>query len=757
MSLRSAYAIQIQICNLLLIFCGLAAVGLAGSQFSKVFLNNYKEIDLRLLNWINILSGLVGIFCVTQNHGSILSKGLYILSLCFGIGTCIFYGFTTYRIVDEYNQIMKLQNTNGFNQEYSNDIDNYVGKITISSIMIGISFIICIVNFIAIILLDKLVIVDAPLWPPQTKNEEFERKASKGALIIFGFIKLSIALPALGLCAFMEYERETLGLPNNYINIALDHIACILVIASAIVELFACFGKLQFMLNIKVAIGISVIASVWCLKSVDMGMYPFYKNDLNTYRTYQASPENSSATSTNPYYIIAACHGVLMGVFSIMFLLCISSIILSCASIPLNLYNVRKKIGRSLKIQSISLSIIYIVLSCCLITLMVLGLVELPWNGIYIGGDLLCPLMLFLATGIFFSKYFKNFVTIRFVLSICSLCIAVEKTCATANLIYQSADREIFINGKQEIYVGQIVLYSVQAFILGIISLISLLSSILYGRKIISIPDPIHENNQGLSIFFSLGTLFYGVILTGCYVVFELGYWRYDARYLDSPFFRIGNGPLALGVFVVQFICACNSKFLISTIILQTIVAGIASYTLSWAITNTYYLQIIINSSDILQNNPTSETVVEVGLILAAGASLACVIGMLCSAIVIMKSSFILHHGTESSTNVDTDIIVVGTSGSSTNNSDIQRATPAIVRPKNTTKAYWNNEDTNSRDDKRYYNQPYDMEHNENVYNSQINRENLEARGIIYEEEIYKEIPYNKQRQNSSTQTEIIS
>uniref|UniRef100_A0A0K0F0W6 H(+)-exporting diphosphatase n=1 Tax=Strongyloides venezuelensis TaxID=75913 RepID=A0A0K0F0W6_STRVS len=755
MSLRSAFAIQIQICNLLLIVCGLAAVGLAGSQFSRVRLDNYKEIDLRLLNWINILSGLVGIFCVTQNHGSILAKGLYIISLSFGIGTCIFYGFTTYRIVDEYNQIMKLQGTNGFTQEYSNDIDNYVGKIVISSIMIGVSFITCIVNFVAIIILDKLVIVDAPLWPPQTKNEEFDRKASKGALLIFAFIKIGIALPALGLCAFMEYERETLGVKNNYINIALDHITCILVIASAIVELFACFDKLQFMLNIKVGIGLSVLASVWCLKSTDMGMYPFYEDDLNRYRTYQNSPQNSVGTSSGPYYIIAACHGVLMGVFSIMFLLCVTSIILSCSSMPMNLYNIRRKINKSLKIKSISLSIVYILLSCCLIALMVLGLVELPWNGIYIGGDLLCPLMLFLATGIFFSKYFKNFVTIRFVLSICSLCIAVEKTCATANLIYQSADRDIFIKGDQDIYVGQIVLYSVQAFILGLIALTSLLGSILYGRCIISIPDPSHDNKQGLSIFFSLGTLFYGVILTGCYVVFELGYWRYDARYLESPFFRMGNGPLAIGVFFVQFLCACYSKFLISTIILQTIVAGLASYTISWAITNTYYLQVIINAADILQNNPSTETIVEVGLILAAGAALACVIGMLCSAIIIMKSSFILHHGTQSSTNVDTDIIIVGTSQSSNHTSDVQRATPAVVRSKNDAK-YYSSDDVNSRDDRRYYNQPYEIGNDGGTYNSQINRETRLPGNVIYEEEIYREIACEKQRQNSSTQTDTI-
>lgn len=37
--------------------------------------------------------------------------------------------------------------------------------------------------------------------------------------------------------------------------------------------------------DFQVSIAASVIAAVWCLKSVDYLMFPFYKNDLKAYRT----------------------------------------------------------------------------------------------------------------------------------------------------------------------------------------------------------------------------------------------------------------------------------------------------------------------------------------------------------------------------------------------------------------------------------------------------------------------------------------
>lgn len=49
-----------------------------------------------------------------------------------------------------------------------------------------------------------------------------------------------------------------------------------------------------------------------------------------------------------------------------------------------------------------------------------------------------------------------------------------------------------------------------------------------------------------------LGNFFYGVVLTGCYIVFALGYWRYSEEPLDVPFWRRGNGVLVFAIGLLQ-------------------------------------------------------------------------------------------------------------------------------------------------------------------------------------------------------------
>lgn len=101
MSARSAYLCQIQICNGFLIAAGLLAVGLAGSQFSKVGLDNYRDIDFRLLNFIHVVTGCIGFYSLWRNHGSIVTKSLYLVSFVIGFATAVFYGFTTYRVSEK--------------------------------------------------------------------------------------------------------------------------------------------------------------------------------------------------------------------------------------------------------------------------------------------------------------------------------------------------------------------------------------------------------------------------------------------------------------------------------------------------------------------------------------------------------------------------------------------------------------------------------------------------------------------------------
>lgn len=223
--------------------------------------------------------GLVGLYCVLRSHGSIVAKTLYVVSIIFAIATAIFYGFTTYRvgprtpkcdfqIVDSYRDLMRHQKEGGFDQEYGEDMANYVGKIVISSIMIAVAAATALTSMVAVIVLDKLVIVDAPTWPPPSvgirgyseshfqREQEIEQKYIMTQLTSVAVIKLVLGLGTVGLAAFLEYEHEYehVGGRDNYIKIALDHIAAMLVVASAVIDLYAVFGKLQTLLNLKVCI-----------------------------------------------------------------------------------------------------------------------------------------------------------------------------------------------------------------------------------------------------------------------------------------------------------------------------------------------------------------------------------------------------------------------------------------------------------------------------------------------------------------------
>jgi hypothetical protein len=59
------------------------------------------------------------------------------------------------------------------------------------------------------------------------------------------------------------------------------------VIASSFVDLQATYTKKRSLLNMKVSLGLSVFSATWCLKAVDNGMFPFYKEDLRIYRQLQ--------------------------------------------------------------------------------------------------------------------------------------------------------------------------------------------------------------------------------------------------------------------------------------------------------------------------------------------------------------------------------------------------------------------------------------------------------------------------------------
>jgi hypothetical protein len=130
------------------------------------------------------------------------------------------------------------------------------------------------------------------------------------------------------------------------------------------------------------------------------------------------------------------------------------------------------------------IGILYVFWAACLMALVLLGLCKLPWNGDYVGGDMLWISVLFFSTGVFGSSNMKFVLlnaiigintifsilsTIKFVMNIVSLGVSVEKTCVSVNLIYQAATYQDYLNEQvlpRQTYIAQIVLHSCQCFVL---------------------------------------------------------------------------------------------------------------------------------------------------------------------------------------------------------------------------------------------------------------------------------------------------
>lgn len=209
-------------------------------------------------------------------------------------------------------------------------------------------------------------------------------------------------------------------------------------------------------------------------------------------------------------------------------------------------------------------------------------------------------------------------------MNVVSLGISVEKTGVSINLIYQFVTYPDYLNEQvlnRQTYIAQIVLASCQCFVLFGEVLTSFAGAVIFGRHLTRTPY-IHKNHSSvIHVVFSIGSLIYGVVMTGCYVVFELGRWRFTQVPIEVPFFRLSNGPFALAVFIVQILCGIYQRLLLSVTILQIILCALSLFVLNSAMTNVYYIRVLIENEDFLNSTTDQHTILIVALVLASTAS----------------------------------------------------------------------------------------------------------------------------------------
>uniref|UniRef100_A0A914YQ05 Uncharacterized protein n=1 Tax=Panagrolaimus superbus TaxID=310955 RepID=A0A914YQ05_9BILA len=374
--------------------------------------------------------------------------------------------------------------------------------------------------------------------------------------------------------------------------------------------------------------------------------------------------------------------------------------------------------------------------------------------------------------------------TTRFTFNVIALAIFVEKTFASINLIYQSWTFEEYRRAGGDTYTGRIVLHCCQCGVQFFGALTALTGAIIYGRAITKIPHP-HPSANSLHAIMSLGVLFYGIVLTGCYIVFELGRWRFSEAPIEVPFYRLGNGPLAIATFIVQILCGIYPKLLLSATILQIIIASLALFVINSAITNVYYLQVLLGADDILRANPNANTILQVAVILAAAAALACIIATFCSIICSLRSSYLLHHRNPSSES--TAVMPLEGSFNNTITSSPRGATALAVQPMEEQTVYWSADENPYfyQTSKRYYGQPYNIDNgyygNGNNYgyisrpmspsttsaaavaaaaNSSTNNNNLNNNNLHNNTEIYSQNSVRSLRRlvgsTTATQTQLV-
>ncbi|WKY00977.1 hypothetical protein Q1695_015185 [Nippostrongylus brasiliensis] len=353
---------------------------------------------------------------------------------------------------------------------------------------------------------------------------------------------------------------------------------------------------------------------------------PYYKDDLKVYYNGKEFRGNWSSSSQ---YIIVIAHGVLIGCFGLLFFLCAlsSAIVGSCLQIDLAVVNSSGLEEKTFLFRFLAL--LHIFWGSALLALCVLGLIDVSWRGEFLGADLLWMVVLFCSTAILGFSNHRTLVSTQLVMNLACLGIAIEKMCASINLIYQFSSYVVYVRGDNHIYISQIVLISVQTGVLAAEVLTALVCSVLLGNELRRQHSFAKQwQSRGTALLCSSTSLFYGVVLTGCYVVFELGKWRYNEVPLEIPFFRLGNGPLALVAFIVQVLSFWMSWLFAVAVVIQILIAALALFTISSAITNVYYMQILLSTTELARTDRQT-TIYDVSLILSAGAALACCLATL--------------------------------------------------------------------------------------------------------------------------------
>lgn len=284
----------------------------------------------------------------------------------------------------------------------------------------------------------------------------------------------------------------------------------------------------------------------------------------------------------------------------------------------------------------------HILCSFLLLTLVIIDFLNISWKGDFIGCDLFWLSVFYFAAGAIFSQSHRVTILIKFVINIVCFSLAFEKFCISINLIYQSATNSMYTKGNvtdEKIFIAQIILNSIQCFIFFAEIIISGVACFIYGREI---QKKSFYNQKPIFgyLFFSIGTLFYGLIFCVCYIIFEIKKWNFLRFPLKQPFYPLANGFFALVVFIVQIYSFFYHQFITAALILQTIVFSLSLFVINSTATNLYYINSILQLSEINKITDSERIILVITFVLTAVAVFSCILNTICTIISLLGPKF---------------------------------------------------------------------------------------------------------------------
>lgn len=642
-----SYVIQIQGCNAIHILCGLLAFGLGFSQFSSIALDN-SFIDFRFLSLIHLVTGSCGTYMVSHNRGSICAKTLYYVSLTFSLFCIGFYAEAVREAVTRSGERSELLDQASDPAEISVFRDlklNQIGKIVVSSVMIGISLIEAVASMGSIAILDCLASELISVSGAKVKRLAHR----EGRLTFLAAMKIFFGALSIALAGYLEDQNKV---ADRYVTIGIAELSAGFSVVSGIIDLISLYSKRHQLLNLKVGIVFSVVSAVMTIKTLDYLVVSKYPKELQGYKLLRQDGSLEIEIEKKRKFTQFVVHSSLLGCLAILFFQSLIAAIaaglvaerqFSALNDEDEMYAASPSL-KSLKVRRTVMGVLHIGCGAALVTLTILSFVNWDFSLVYRGNAVLFVGCLLIATGSVYSGKSTTLTTALHVLTVVSTAVCLEHLLYSFNMIFQSVSNSNYNpSDNPSAHTGAVVLYSIQAGVLFLALLVSIATTI----HVCSVID-MAALSSAITVKFSrwsrgltVGHFIFALFMIGVVIACDVATFRFNIDYLNLKFTKVSNGVVVFATAMVQFRAASSPKLLQSAAMMQIVSGTVAFFMVPPFTGNLYEWLTIIKESnmkgELLDSVRSAIAVISTSLLLA-------LVEFVISVSSAMLTSYVIHH-----------------------------------------------------------------------------------------------------------------